>query len=205
MMIRGFFYDLCEGWRFFCANPVSEALYSVLFFVAGLTGLFLGPAAIMWLWHLNPDRAGTNPLAGTPFASLLSSALLTQRFLGPRLSSTFWLGLLLWAAMFLFATFRLFEFIPLGVFLAQPIWLALVLADRFGLPFGVACRVTLRFLFKAPDRALMAMAFGLIAGSGVVFVFIGLFITLPVANRALLRWLDRSHADLTAAVQDSLP
>lgn len=204
-MIRGFFYDLCEGWRFFCANPVSEALYSVLFFVAGLTGLFLGPAAIMWLWHLNPDRDGVNPLSGTPFASLLNPALLTQRFLGPRLASTFWLGLLVWAVMLFLATFHLFEFIPLGMLLVQPIWLTLVLADRFGLSFGVACRVTLRFFFKAPARALMAMTFGFIACSGVVLAFIGLFVTLPLANRALLRWLDRCHADLAAAVQESLP
>ncbi|HIV09047.1 MAG TPA: hypothetical protein IAC79_02890, partial [Candidatus Spyradenecus faecavium] len=93
----------------------------------------------------------------------------------------------------------------LGLLLAQPVWLALVLADRFGLPFAVACRVTLRFVRNAPARALAAMGFGLIGCAGAALAGVGLFITLPVANRALLLWLGRCHAELAAAVQESLP
>lgn len=204
-MLDAFLADLRGGWRFFCANPVAEAIFAALFFLAGLTGILLGPAAVMWLWHLNPSRAGANPLAGTPFAPVFDQAFLAQRLQGPRLAAAFWLGLTLWAVTFFFAAVSLFGLIPLGLLLAQPVWLALVLADRFGLPFAVACRVTLRFVRNAPARALAAMAFGLIGCAGAALAGIGLFITLPVANRALLLWLGRCHADLAAAVQESLP
>lgn len=204
-MLDAFLADLRGGWRFFCANPVAEAIFAALFFLAGLTGILLGPAAVMWLWHLNPSRAGANPLAGTPFAPVFDQAFLAQRLQGPRLAAAFWLGLTLWAVTFFFAAVSLFGLIPLGLLLAQPVWLALVLADRFGLPFAVACRVTLRFVRNAPARALGAMAFGLIGCAGAALAGVGLFITLPVANRALLLWLGRCHADLAAAVQESLP
>lgn len=204
-MLDAFLADLRGGWRFFCANPVAEAIFAALFFLAGLTGILLGPAAVMWLWHLNPSRAGVNPLAGTPFAPVFDQAFLAQRLQGPRLAAAFWLGLTLWAVTFFFAAVSLFGLIPLGLLLAQPVWLALVLADRFGLPFAVACRVTLRFVRNAPARALAAMGFGLIGCAGAALAGIGLFITLPVANRALLLWLGRCHADLAAAVQESLP
>lgn len=204
-MLDAFLADLRGGWRFFCANPVAEAIFAALFFLAGLTGILLGPAAVMWLWHLNPSRAGANPLAGTPFAPVFEQAFLAQRLQGPRLAAAFWLGLTLWAVTFFFAAVSLFGLIPLGLLLAQPVWLALVLADRFGLPFAVACRVTLRFVRNAPARALAAMGFGLIGCAGAALAGVGLFITLPVANRALLLWLGRCHADLAAAVQESLP
>ena len=204
-MLDAFLADLRGGWRFFCANPVAEAIFVALFFLAGLTGILLGPAAVMWLWHLNPSRAGANPLAGTPFAPVFDQAFLAQRLQGPRLAAAFWLGLTLWAVTFFFAAVSLFGLIPLGLLLAQPVWLALVLADRFGLPFAVACRVTLRFVRNAPARALAAMGFGLIGCAGAALAGVGLFITLPVANRALLLWLGRCHADLAAAVQESLP
>ena len=204
-MLDAFLSDLRAGWRFFCANPVQEAVLSALLFLAGLTGILLGPAAVMWLWHLNPSRAGANPLAGTPFAPVFDQAFLAQRLQGPRLAAAFWLGLTLWAVTFFFAAVSLFGLIPLGLLLAQPVWLALVLADRFGLPFAVACRVTLRFVRNAPARALAAMGFGLIGCAGAALAGVGLFITLPVANRALLLWLGRCHADLAAAVQESLP
>lgn len=204
-MLDAFLADLRGGWRFFCANPVAEAIFAALFFLAGLTGILLGPAAVMWLWHLNPSRAGANPLAGTPFAPVFDQAFLAQRLQGPRLAAAFWLGLTLWAVSFFFAAVSLFGLIPLGLLLAQPVWLALVLADRFGLPFAVACRVTLRFVRNAPARALAAMGFGLIGCAGAALAGVGLFITLPVANRALLLWLGRCHADLAAAVQESLP
>lgn len=204
-MLDAFLADLRGGWRFFCANPVAEAIFAALFFLAGLTGILLGPAAVMWLWHLNPSRAGVNPLAGTPFAPVFDQAFLAQRLQGPRLAAAFWLGLTLWAVTFFFAAVSLFGLIPLGLLLAQPVWLALVLADRFGLPFAVACRVTLRFVRNAPARALAAMGFGLIGCAGAALAGVGLFITLPVANRALLLWLGRCHADLAAAVQESLP
>lgn len=204
-MFDAFLADLRGGWRFFCANPVAEAIFAALFFLAGLTGILLGPAAVIWLWHLNPSRAGANPLAGTPFAPVFDQAFLAQRLQGPRLAAAFWLGLTLWAVTFFFAAVSLFGLIPLGLLLAQPVWLALVLADRFGLPFAVACRVTLRFVRNAPARALAAMGFGLIGCAGAALAGVGLFITLPVANRALLLWLGRCHADLAAAVQESLP
>ena len=204
-MLDAFLADLRGGWRFFCANPVAEAIFAALFFLAGLTGILLGPAAVMWLWHLNPSRAGANPLAGTPFAPVFDQAFLAQRLQGPRLAAAFWLGLTLWAVTFFFAAVSLFGLIPLGLLLAQPVWLALVLADRFGLPFAVACRVTLRFVRNAPARALAAMGFGLIGCAGAALAGVGLFITLPVANRALLLWLGRCHAELAAAVQESLP
>lgn len=204
-MLDAFLADLRGGWRFFCANPVAEVIFAALFFLAGLTGILLGPAAVMWLWHLNPSRAGANPLAGTPFAPVFDQAFLAQRLQGPRLAAAFWLGLTLWAVTFFFAAVSLFGLIPLGLLLAQPVWLALVLADRFGLPFAVACRVTLRFVRNAPARALAAMGFGLIGCAGAALAGVGLFITLPVANRALLLWLGRCHADLAAAVQESLP
>ena len=204
-MLDAFLADLRGGWRFFCANPVAEAIFAALFFLAGLTGILLGPAAVMWLWHLNPSRAGANPLAGTPFAPVFDQAFLAQRLQGPRLAAAFWLGLTLWAVTFFFAAVSLFGLIPLGLLLAQPVWLAIVLADRFGLPFAVACRVTLRFVRNAPARALAAMGFGLIGCAGAALAGVGLFIPLPVANRALLLWLGRCHADLAAAVQESLP
>ena len=201
-----FLFALREGWRFFCANPIREAALALLFFLVGLTGLFLGPAANLWLWHLDPDKP-TEPFGDTPLGPLVGQMALAQRLQAPhRLPTCFWLGLLLWAVALLPAAHAtLLGLIPLGLLLIQPVWLALVLADRFALPFGVACRATCRFVVDAPGRALTAMAFGLVGGLGAALFFVGLFITLPVANRALLLWLGRCHADLAAAVQKAYP
>ena len=69
----------------------------------------------------------------------------------------------------------------------------------------MACRATCNFIADAPGRAFGAMALGLAGGLGALLFFVGLFITLPVANRALLLWLSRCHADLAAAIQRAYP
>lgn len=198
---------LREGWRFFCANPVREAALALLFFLGGLTGLFLGPAANLWLWHLEPNKPEETLLGDTLLGPLVGQMALAQRLQVPhRLATCFWLGLLLWCvALIPAAHATLLGFIPVGLLLIQPLWLALVLADRFALPFGVACRATCNFIADAPGRAFGAMALGLAGGLGALLFFVGLFITLPVANRALLLWLSRCHADLAAAIQRAYP
>ncbi len=193
-----FLFALRDGWERFRANPAGEAVAAALFLLASLTGILFGPAALIYLWRLAPK--GRDPFAEVPFASNL---LLLQRLQGTRrVSTAFWLGLGIWAFTVLpFFHHVLLLGIPLGVVLAQPLWLALAVADRFDLPLGVACRAVFRLLADAPGRAFPCLAFGLLAWAGILLFGIGILLTTPIALRALLRYLEGCERELAAAVQ----
>lgn len=183
---------LKDGFTLFRANPVGESILAFLFLVACATGILLGPAAVLYLWHLNPQA----PLG--PMRALL----LTQRLQGSRrVATAFWLGLAMWVIAVLPSLHHPLLGIPACVLLIQPLWLALVLADRFDLPLPVALRATLRLFLDAPGKALPCVGFGLLAASGSLAFGIGVLITLPIALRATLRWLDNAPTELSAAIQ----
>lgn len=183
---------LKEGFDRFRANPVGEALLAFLFLVACATGILLGPAAVLYLWHLNP-QVPEGPLR---------ALLLTQRLQGTRrMATAFWLGLGIWVVAVLPSLHHPLLGLPAWLLLTQPLWLAIVLTDRFDLSLPVAFRATLGFLIGSPAKALPCLLFGLLATSGVCLFGIGILITLPVALRATLRWLDTAPTELAAAIQ----
>ena len=86
-----FLFALRDGWERFRANPVGEAVAAALFLLASLTGILLGPAALVYLFRLAPKE-------GVPFAesSFAANLLLMQRLQGSRrVPTAFWLGLCL--------------------------------------------------------------------------------------------------------------
>lgn len=183
---------LKDGFDYFRSNPVGEAILAFLFLVACATGILLGPAAVLYLWHLSP-MAPVGPLR---------ALYLTQRLQGTRrIATAFWLGLGIWIIAVLPSLHHPLLGFPVWLLLTQPLWLALVLTDRFDLPLPVALRATLEFLFSAPAKAVPCLLFGLLAFSGTCLFGIGVLITLPVALRAMLRWLDGASVELSAAVQ----
>lgn len=200
-----FLSALLDGWRFLRADPMREAFLAALFLLGSATAILLGPAAILWLWHLDPARPGgaRQPLPGPE--TLLANLLAMERLRDPtRRATTFWLGLVIWGVMLL-PCFQatLLGFVPVCLLLLQPLWLALVLADRFALPVGVACRAAWRLTLAAPGVAFPAMLLGLLGWVGLALLGIGVVLTLPIANRALLLWLARHPLPLSAAVQEA--
>lgn len=189
---------LRNGWDFFRANPAGEAVLAALFLLASLTGILLGPAALLYLWHLTPKDA--DPLAQNP---VIGNLLLFQRLQGTRrMAAAFWLGLVVWALTVLPGFHHTLVLgIPAGLLLAQFAWVAILFADRFDLPLGVACRAALRLLLDAPATALACVALGLLAWVGVFAFGIGVLITLPVALRALAVRFAANERELAAAVQ----
>lgn len=193
-----FLFALRDGWERFRANPVGEAVAAALFLLASLTGILLGPAALVYLFRLAPKE-------GVPFAesSFAANLLLMQRLQGSRrVPTAFWLGLGIWALTVLPVFHHVLVFgIPAGVVLAQPLWLGVVLADRFDLPPAIACRATLRLIAVFPGKALPCLAFGLLAWAGILLFGIGILLTMPIMFRALLRYLETCERELAAAVQ----
>ena len=184
---------LREAWGRVCRNPLAEALLSALFLLASLTGILLGPAALCYLWHHNPQNAIPTPA---------SALLLSQRLQGSaRMQTAFWLGLAIWvmALLPLFAS-TLFG-LPIWFFAIQPLWLAIAIADRFDLPLALTLRATVAFIQIAPAKAFTCMGLGLLGFLGICCFGIGLFITLPVATRALMTTLDTCALSLAAAIQ----
>lgn len=184
---------LCEAWERFCRNPLPEALLCALFLLASMTGILLGPAALCYLWHHNPQNAITSPA---------TALLLSQRLNGnARMQTAFWLGLAIWvmALLPLFAS-SLFG-LPIWFFAIQPLWLAIAIADRFDLPLALTLRATLAFIQLAPAKAFLCMGLGLLGFLGICCFGVGILITLPVATRALMTTLDTCALPLAAAVQ----
>lgn len=183
---------LKDGFALFRANPVGESILAFLFLLACATGILLGPAAVLYLWHLNPQA----PLG--PMRPLL----LTQRLQGTRrVATAFWIGLMIWVIALLPSLRHPLLGMPAWLLLTQPLWLALILADRFDLSLPVALRATLHFLLNAPSKALPCLLLGLLAHAGLFLFGIGILITLPIALRATLCWLDGAPAELSAAIQ----
>lgn len=184
---------LREAWERFCRDPLAEALLTALFLLASFTGILLGPAALCYLWHHNSQNA---------IRTSASVLLLTQRLQGSeRMRTAFWLGLVIWvmALLPLFAS-SLFG-LPVWFFAIQPLWLAIVIADRFDLPFALTLRATVAFIQLAPAKAFACMGLGLLGFLGVCCFGVGLLITLPVATRALMTTLDTCALSLAAAIQ----
>lgn len=186
------FSCLKDGFDIFRANPLGESLLALLFLLACATGILLGPAAVLYLWHFNP-QAPEGPMR---------ALLLTQRLQGAkRMPTSFWLGLGIWFVAVLPSLHHPLLGIPAWLLLSQPLWIALLLADRFDLTLPVALRAAFGFLLNAPRKAFPCVLFGLLAASGVCLFGIGVLITLPIALRATLRWLDGAPVELAAAVQ----
>lgn len=183
---------LKDGFTLFRANPVGESLLAFLFLLACATGILLGPAAVLYLWHLSP-QAPVGPMR---------TLLLTQRLQGTRrVATTFWIGLMIWIIAVLPSLRHPLLGVPAWFLLTQPLWLAILLTDRFDLSFPVALRATFHFLLNAPAKAFPCLILGLLAHAGIFLFGIGILITLPIALRATLHWLDGAPAELSVAIQ----
>lgn len=184
---------LREAWLRFCRNPLAEALLTLLALLGFCTGLLTGLSAVAYLWHHNPQHDGPSPAAAIALTQHLQSA--------QRARSAFWLGLGLWILALLPVCARPVLGLPLFVFLMQPLWLALILADRFDIPAPLALRTLWHFTCLAPDKALCCALLGVLGAAGSLCFGIGFFITFPVATRATLTFLDACTLQLAAAVQ----
>lgn len=185
------------GWVRFCLTPLQFALGTFLFLLVSLTAILTGPAALLWMWHVSPER----PIG--PLGDIVGSMTLVSRLHGTnRIPAAFWLGLLIWVFGLLPGLHHaLFGIIPLCVLLVQPLWLALVLVDHYNLRLSVALKSVTFLCLNAPSVALPAMAFGLLGWCGILLFGVGILITLPVAIHAQLRWLQDRHIFLVAAIQ----
>lgn len=175
----------------FTRNPLAESLLTALFLLAACTGILLGPAALLYLWHHNPQAPETP----------LRAMLLTQRLQNTRrLPTAFWCGLILWVVALIGLTDPELG-LPLWMILVQPLWVMILLADRFDLPLPLTAKAAFNFFRDAPQKAWALVLLGLFGFAGALCFGIGIFITLPVAVRAMLLLLEESPRELAAAVQ----
>lgn len=183
---------LQTSFRRFSLNPLGESLLTALFLLAACTGIFLGPAALLYLWHHNP-QAPADPTR---------AVLLTQRLQNSqRLPAAFWCGLIIWILLLLPGLADLILGVPAGIFLVQPVWIILLFADRFDLPLPLAAKAAVNLFSDAPRKGWQLILLGLIGFSGLFCFGIGILITLPVAVHAMLLLLEHSPAELASAVQ----
>ena len=192
-----FLEALRMGWARFCLAPLQFALATLLFLLLALTAILTGPAALLWMWYVSPER----PVG--PLGNLVGGMTLLNRLHGTnRIPAAFWLGLVIWVFGLLPGFHHaLLSIIPLCVLLVQPLWLALVFVDRYNLRLSVALKSVTFLCLNAPSVALPAMAFGLLGWSGALLFGVGILITLPIAIHAQLRWLQDRHIFLVAAIQ----
>ena len=184
---------LREAFDRFCRRPAEEACLAAFFLLAACTGILLGPAALAYFWHHNPANLSPPPA---------STLLLMQRLQGaPRTATSFWIGFGIWLLAALPACAHPLLGLPLWMLLMQPLWLALLLTDRFDLSLPTALKATGCFLLGAPQQAFTLMLFGLLALSGIGLLGIGILITHPLFTRAQLTYLDTCTLELAAAIQ----
>lgn len=175
----------------FSRNPLAESLLTALFLLAACTGILLGPAALLYLWHHNPQ------LPDSPMrAVLLSQHLQNSR----RLPTAFWCGLILWTIALIGLTDPEVG-LPLWTLLVQPVWVILLFADRFDLTLSLAAKAAFNLFRDAPQKAWALVLLGLFGFAGVLCFGIGILITLPVAVRAMQLLLESSPRELASAVQ----
>lgn len=176
----------------FCRNPLSESLLTGLFLLAACTGIFLGPAALLYLWHHNPQVPD----------SPLRAMLLTQRLQNTqRLPTAFWCGLILWVVALLPGLADPILGLSLWMIVVQPIWIILLFTDRFDLPLPLAAKATFNLFRDAPQKAWQLVLLGVFGFAGLLCFGIGILITLPVAVYAMQLLLDSSPTELASAVQ----
>lgn len=192
-----FLEALRMGWARFCLAPLQFALATLLFLLLALTAILTGPAALLWMWYVSPER----PVG--PLGNLVGGMTLLNRLHGTnRIPAAFWLGLVIWVFGLLPGFHHaLLGIIPLCVLLVQPLWLALVFVDRYNLRLSVALKSVTLLCLNVPSVALPAMAFGLLGWSGALLFGVGILITLPIAIHAQLRWLQDRYIFLVAAIQ----
>lgn len=185
-------YFLKRSFDRFCRNPLTETLLTGLFLLAACTGILLGPAALLYLWHHNPQ------VPNTPMRAML----LTQRLQNTqRLPSAFWCGLILWIVALLPGLANPILGLSLWMIVVQPIWIILLFADRFDLPLLLAAKATFNLFQDAPQKAWQLVLLGVFGFSGLLCFGIGILITLPVAVHAMMLLLDSSPTELASAVQ----
>ena len=177
----------------FSRDPVGEMFLTLLFLLGAVTGFLFGPAALLYLWHHSPQR---------PPASTNAVMLMIQRLQsGRRLPAALGLGFCIWLMALVPALVSPILGLPLWVFLVQPLWLMLVLADCFDLTFGVACRTFFYFLVSYPKAASLALLLAFLGFAGMLLFGVGLLVTFPIFTRALLAFLSQYSRQLAAAVQ----
>ena len=174
-------------------DPLGEVLAAALFLLAAITGLFTGVGALMYLLHLAP-KEGCDPIT--------LQLQMMQRFRGTRrVSSAFWLGLLLWLIVVLPNLQNPIFGVPAAWLILQPVWLALLMADRYDLTLPIALKATYHFTMLSPAAAIQLYLLGLLAFAGLFCFGIGILITLPIALYAILRMMESVDRDLSIAVQ----
>ncbi|MBR6802722.1 MAG: hypothetical protein IKM62_02745 [Kiritimatiellae bacterium] len=184
---------LQDGYRHFMRDPLGEVLAAALFLLAAITGLFTGVGALMYLLHLAP-KEGCDPIT--------LQLQMMQRFRGTRrVSSAFWLGLLLWLIVVLPNLQNPIFGVPAAWLILQPVWLSLLMADRYDLTLPIALKATYHFTMLSPAAAIQLYLLGLLAFAGLFCFGIGIFITLPIALYAILRMMESVDRDLSIAVQ----
>lgn len=187
-------YLLQKSFRHFARNPITESLLTGLFLLAASTGILLGPAAVLYLWHHNPQAPDTP----------LRAILLSQRLQNThRLPTAFWCGLIIWIFAILPGLAHPVLGLSLWMIAVQPIWMIMLLSDRFDLPLTLAGKAVIALVRTAPQKALQLLLLGILAFCGLLLFGIGIFITLPVAVRAMHLLLDSSPTELASAVQQA--
>lgn len=185
---------LKQSFDYFSRMPLTESLLTGLFLLAACTGILLGPAAILYLWHHNPQAVCTPP----PMRAVLLSQRLQN---SQRLPTAFWCGLILWVMALLPGLANPVLGLSLWMIAVQPIWIILLFTDRFDLPLTLAAKATLNLFQDAPKTAWQLVLFGIFGFSGLLCFGIGILITLPIAVHAMLLLLDSSPTELASAVQ----
>lgn len=185
---------LRKSFRHFARNPIAESLLTGLFLLAACTGILLGPAAVLYLWHHNPQ------IPDTPMRAILLSQRLQNTH---RLPAAFWCGLIIWIFAILPGLAHPVFGLSLWMIAVQPVWMVILLSDRFDLPLNLAGKTVFTLFQTAPRTALQLLLLGIIAFSGILLFGIGIFITLPVAVRAMHLLLDSSPTELASAVQQA--
>ena len=184
---------LRESFNRFLRDPVGEMLLTLLFLLGAMSGVFCGPAALLYLWHHSPHRPPTSANAVILQMQRLQS--------GRRLPAALGFGLSMWSLAWVPALVSPVFGLPLWIFLVQPIWLMLVLADYFDLTFGVAFRTFFYFLVSYPKQAFLAMLLAFLGFAGMLLFGVGILMTFPIFTRALLTFLSQYPRQLAAAVQ----
>lgn len=187
-------YCLSRAWETFRSNPLGEALAALFFLIGTATGLLTGVSALLYTAWLRVAPAS----APGPVRLMLLPGQIQGRF---RVATAFWLGLILFILFLIPSLMHPLLGFPAWYVVGQPLWIALILTALYDLPFGVALRAVVNLAFAAPGPTLVLIGLGLLAFAGVAFFGIGLFVTVPLAFRAALLYLDDLRTEISAAIQ----
>ena len=185
---------LRSGFQALIQNPLGETIGTFAFVLACMTILLCGPAAAIYFWMHSPERP----------AGPMGMMLTAERFRNTkRMNTLFWIGIIMWAASALLGWAFHLTGLAVVLLIQQPLWLAMMIADRYDLTLGVALKTTFVYIVTAPMQALPILLLGLLGTSGLAIGLIGVLFTMPIALHAALRLLADAaqNLELPAAIQ----